>query len=566
MSVDWSKEATSFGTFKNYTNDGRILKVFLHEQTKPIACTLGHNLDFKRAVSALKNFVDGDKIKYQSRGVNSYSPKEWFYQIEKAQDGETTSNSDELDLERAQKNNIPPFDESEKTSQKVYGPPGTGKTSKMMEIVLERLEEGVKPDEICFVSYTNVAANEAKDRIAKEAQEFGYDSKDFPFFKTVHALATSLGGLDGKTIMSYSDMEKFDNTILSKRVWTEKGKAESIKVRSEHPCLTLKSLATAKKTNYFEQVNYVGEEDISKSIKRSCQQNRWSCPPSLRNNLEEAILFWMRKYNRFKATNNYVDYDDVIKKVISEDFDTSSLRFKLLIIDEAQDCSDFMWDFLKLVIKESKEVYICGDDDQAIMDGFGANSQSFYELETTETDVPLTISYRLSKPIYDYLISENGALEQLKNFKAQRKVKEFTHNGSNKGTITSIYRDSKGNKTKYSLENLLRRVEQDAELEWLIIAPTKTTVTHVSDELFSRGISHYHSNRPRYASNNENVFDIRVQTIHTTKGAESENVAVVVISNSDHRMYYGPGEIYNPALRYVAESRAKGKLYLVSRS
>ena len=42
---------------------------------------------------------------------------------------------------------------------KVLGPPGTGKTQLLLDIVEQRLKEGLKPAEIAFVSFSNEAAN-----------------------------------------------------------------------------------------------------------------------------------------------------------------------------------------------------------------------------------------------------------------------------------------------------------------------------------------------------------------------------------------------------------------------
>ena len=561
--VDWTKETTSFATFKSFMNSGNTLYVHLHEQADPIKCTSGHRGDFERAVEYVKKLADGDAIKYQSRGVDRYSPKEWFYRIDKIDTAKPDPKKSEGNIQDSNKKSLEPFKEEEKTSQKVFGPPGTGKTTLMMKIVEKRLAEGIMPNEICFISFTNVAANEAVDKALKRFPQ--YSKSDFQFFKTIHALATALGGLDGKKVMSYQDMESFDKTILSSTVWTEKGKNESIKVRSEHPCLTVRSLAVARKTRYEYQIKNIDSDQLIEAISKSCSVNNWVCPEF--ETVVSALYFWMNAYDKYKEEHNFVDYDDVIYKVLSPDFDNSKLRFKLLIIDEAQDCSDFMWDFLKLLIKESKEVYIVGDDDQAIMDGFGANSQAFLEFKTTEDDRPLTESYRLCKAHHQNLISENGPLELLKKFKLKRKEKKFTHNGKQNGTIVSQVpnpNDAK-NPIPLSLEKLLRIVQLNQNEQWLIMAPTRNTVDKISNGLISKRISHYKNNEPQYIGNGCDVFDIRVQTIHTSKGAESDKVGVVVLSITDNDMYRNAlSEKYNPALRYVAESRSKKDMYLVS--
>ncbi len=556
--VDWSKEKTSYATFKSFTNSGTTLYVYLHEQSDPIKCTSGHKGDFQRAAESVSSLIDGDPIKYQSRGVEKYSPNEWFYRIEKNNTESPDSQSAQIEIKEDKKEQQPAFKPEEKSSQKVYGPPGTGKTTKMMAIIKQRLADGVLPNEICFISYTNVAANEAIDRALREFPDFS--KTDFPFFKTIHALATALGGLDGKKVMSPEDMRSFDKTILLTPVWTEKGKSQSIKVRSNHPCLTIRSLASARKTSYEEQIKTVGAESLMQSISKSFIDNGWGCPEF--KTTVSAMYYWMDAYDKYKQQNYFLDYDDVIHKVLQSDFDLSKLRFKLLIIDEAQDCSDFMWDFLKLLIKESKEVYIAGDDDQAIMDGFGANSQAFLEIKTSKEDDVLSKSYRLCEAHHRRLISEYGPLSVLKKFKPLRKEKDFTHNGNKEGTITTEITYSDKTSAPLTLENLLRLIQLNPKEEWLVMAPTKKTVDEISIALLDKNIAHFKNNQPQYIGNSLELQDIRVQTIHTSKGAEADNVGIVVLSKGDVAMYSDPTkDIFNPSLSYVAESRSKKNMY-----
>jgi superfamily I DNA/RNA helicase len=78
-------------------------------------------------------------------------------------------------------------------------------------------------------------------------------------------------------------------------------------------------------------------------------------------------------------------------------------------------------------------------------------------------------------------------------------------------------------------------------------------------------MSHYYKNEPVFTDNTNNINNIRVQTVHTSKGAEAQYVAIVIISNADRNMYYlKKGSIrYNPSLRYVAESRTKDRMYFI---
>jgi hypothetical protein len=86
-----------------------------------------------------------------------------------------------------------------------------------------------------------------------------------------------LGGLKGRRLMESPDMLAFDKTIFTKSVWTEKGKAESIKYRDEHPCLSLKSLVSARKSTIEEEIKHI--DNIYESLKLSYKENNWAYNP-----------------------------------------------------------------------------------------------------------------------------------------------------------------------------------------------------------------------------------------------------------------------------------------------
>ena len=95
------------------------------------------------------------------------------------------------------------------------------------------------------------------------------------------------------------------------------------------------------------------------------------------------------------------------------------------------------------------------------------------------------------------------------------------------------------------------------------MAPTNDSVDHISKLFNEFEISHYRKNKPVTLKNEKRVSrSIRVQTIHTSKGAEAENVAIVLISRGDGFMYFKNGE-ESARLSYVAESRQKNRLYKI---
>ncbi|HEC93358.1 MAG TPA: hypothetical protein ENI51_10260, partial [Candidatus Atribacteria bacterium] len=77
---------------------------------------------------------------------------------------------------------------------KVYlGVPGTGKTSTLLKDMEKELNDGVRKDEIAYLAFTRAVSREV---IEKVINKFGGEYRDFPHFKTIHAEAFMLLGLE----------------------------------------------------------------------------------------------------------------------------------------------------------------------------------------------------------------------------------------------------------------------------------------------------------------------------------------------------------------------------------
>ena len=66
----------------------------------------------------------------------------------------------------------------------ILGPPGTGKTTTLLNLVDEFIQQGIRPKQIGYFSFTKKAATEAANRAAKK---FGLDiENDLAFLSLIH--------------------------------------------------------------------------------------------------------------------------------------------------------------------------------------------------------------------------------------------------------------------------------------------------------------------------------------------------------------------------------------------
>lgn len=436
------------------------------------------------------------------------------------------------------------------SSRRIYGPPGTGKTTELVNIAMRAIDRGVAPENIGYFAFTNIAADEAGDKIS---EELGKPKNRFVNFSTLHSLTTRMGGTEGKQLCQREHLQKFDLNIGAREEWLRPGDPTSVVVRPIHPVLSEYSIMFNKKQDAPE---FTGK---SHDDARMLMGNYYKITiPSGR--VEEYAERYYRDYEFFKEQNNLADFNDVIFSVAKESFPGDKIpTFELLIIDEAQDLSALQWDVVSKLASKAKETIIAGDDDQEIMESFGAAPQLFTQFPTSLPDKVLNISWRLPKNIKAY-VDKSVDLSSYK----YRKNKIWTEDPDHiyaGNILTSVLiqeGDARINMPSKSrplkLRDLLQIIQNKKSEQWLIMAPTRATCDKISNGLSAMNIPHY-CHRKDILSNDSEIY---VQTIHTSKGMGKSNAALVSVSRGDDWLLAS-----DDRLKYVALTRAKENLFIV---
>lgn len=261
-----------------------------------------------------------------------------------------------------------------KNTKIILGPPGTGKTTTLLNIVDKALADGVKSECIGYVSFTRKAANEAKVRAKRK---FGKE-RGFKYFRTLHSMAYAQIGINRKQVMTKKHLINFAYVMnLELSDGFEYGEMFGMGTTHDDKVMAMENLARIT-MRPLEDVVHDSEELISfEETER----------------VREGLV-------KYKQAEGVLDFTDFIYKAIDQD---TSPRFDLLVVDEAQDLSRLQWKYVEKLAARSKNVYIAGDDDQAIFKWNGADLEYFQSIDAPRET--LHQSYRVPQRIH-YLASK----------------------------------------------------------------------------------------------------------------------------------------------------------------
>lgn len=96
--------------------------------------------------------------------------------------------------------------------RKIFGPPGTGKTTRLLSIVDDAIASGIELSRIGYFAFTRKASTEAKDRAA---EKFGVHNlkTQLPYFRTLHSLAYHCAGVSQESIFTTTHLKQFAKQI-----------------------------------------------------------------------------------------------------------------------------------------------------------------------------------------------------------------------------------------------------------------------------------------------------------------------------------------------------------------
>lgn len=262
------------------------------------------------------------------------------------------------------------FNWNPKKVELILGPPGTGKTYRLMSKLGEALQQ-FDPKRICFVAFTKKAATEA---ITRAADEFGLTAEDLINFRTLHSFAFRMMGYSSKQIMGISDyisIAKSLGLFISYRGLKEDG--------------SFHGQSKGDRLLFLTNLARLQNKSIADVHAEWLDENLTVYEIQLMHDTIEA----------YKFENGKKDFTDVIQDFTLNGF---APDFDVLFVDESQDLAPMQWTMVSKLAERAGEVFIAGDDDQAIFRWAGADVRQFINIPVGRTTV-LDQSYRVPSKV-----------------------------------------------------------------------------------------------------------------------------------------------------------------------
>jgi len=291
----------------------------------------------------------------------------------------------------------------ESAKNKVEGPlliiawAGSWKTATLTARVEYMIRDlGINPNQIMMVTFTNKAASEMRERVAKmlwvETPRNIYSRWSFPLLWTFHSiwifilkdvlsryLPEELGIWLKKDFVIYNESDKLSvlKSIIKNKLHLEE---------KEFPARQVAFYISNAKNSLITAKWYEAEVDSS---------------------IKEVVYKAYIEYEKNLSQNNALDFDDILVKTLAllrvpKILEEYQEKYKYLMVDEYQDTNAPQYEIVKLLASKYRNLAVVWDDSQSIYSWRWADMRNIINFRKDYSDaliVKLEQNYRSTKKI-----------------------------------------------------------------------------------------------------------------------------------------------------------------------
>lgn len=255
---------------------------------------------------------------------------------------------------------------------------GSGKTKALTHRIAYLIaDQGIWPNQILAVTFTNKAAREMRERLATLVEQDASRRDFMPWMGTFHSVCVRLLRIDGGAIGLKSNFVIYD----------EDDRRSVIKQAIKSLEITDKQLKVAAASSII-----------------SAEKNKLNDPETM---LAEAKFPYQQmlaevyaEYEKRRRAAQALDFDDLLTETVRLLRDDATVRkkwqdhFRHILIDEYQDTNAAQYMIVKLLVNNERNICVVGDDWQSIYSWRGAD---FRNILRFEQDFPGTCVIKLEQ-------------------------------------------------------------------------------------------------------------------------------------------------------------------------
>ena len=263
---------------------------------------------------------------------------------------------------------------------------GSGKTKTLTHRIANLIANGVNPYEILALTFTNKAAREMRERLAK-LLDMENTFSFMPWMGTFHAICVKILRIESDNVglsKNFVIYDTDDRLALIKKAMKEL----HVNDKTVKPKACEAAISKAKNEG----------EDPDEMLAKAFYPN------------QKQIAEVYERYEDMRQKADAVDFDDLlvyVAKLFRQRKDVREKwqrKFRHILIDEYQDTNHVQYEIVKLLVNEQRNICCVGDDWQSIYSWRGAD---FTNILNFERDFPgakvikLEQNYRSTQNILD---------------------------------------------------------------------------------------------------------------------------------------------------------------------
>lgn len=264
---------------------------------------------------------------------------------------------------------------------------GAGKTKTITHRIVNLIKEGIAPERILAVTFTNKAAKEMRERVIVEIEKNTKGQEKIPFVSTFHSLGVYIIKENAKLLgltKYFTILDEGDAISLIKEILKEL----DIDPKQYDP-KKIKSVISREKGKFVHTSDYAERE---KGVYGGLVAQVWNL------------------YEQKKLKENSLDFDDLLlkaTKLLKENAEIRKIyqeRWEYIHIDEYQDTNEVQYLMAKMLAENNKNICVVGDADQNIYSWRGANLKNILNFEKDYPNAKIVLleeNYRSTKNILE---------------------------------------------------------------------------------------------------------------------------------------------------------------------